>query len=166
MAAFPYVTVFEEHAKGHGFHLHVLLGCADQAAIARCWTEGSISLRHLPDSESVRKAATYVAKDFLGSSQRGRQRYRVGQGFAPEKVSGSAETEEDAFREVIKVMGGLEPDSGWSSGSARAGTPARTCRWELYDARDAQTAQPSGAALKLSRPSTLELQTGQGTAAA
>lgn len=127
--AFPYLLVLEHGSKGGRRHLHMALPrWIDHAKVQRVWGLGFVHVsgpnraarRAGTVTDGLRQVASYVSK-YLGKDwdreaapaapeaaapgRWGRQRYRVGEGFAPEGVRGSALTWEAAVLWCERVMG-------------------------------------------------------------
>jgi CheY-like chemotaxis protein len=113
--SFPYIVVAERHADGRRCHLHLLLPTCIAAEVEDCWRQGFIDVQRLVGKPAQRAAAMYLTKSFEDTAA-SVHRYRCGHGFQPVVVRAVAPTEEAAKQWAVRCMGGLVPDSEWSSG--------------------------------------------------
>jgi hypothetical protein len=141
---FPYVWVPEWHKSGHGLHLHFALGqYVKQGTIHDVWGRGFVSIKRItgqrhraPRVEGARIAARYlskyVAKTFESDDLGGRHRYEVGQGFQPQAVRFTGNSDDEVLDHAVEVMGGALPARAWSSSQNDdwQGPPARWFQWD------------------------------------
>jgi hypothetical protein len=138
----PYVWVPEWHPGGHGLHVHFAVGqYVRYRLIKEVWGRGIVHVRLIGDLpvgsgalEEARVAAGYLAKYVsknVGDERIPRlHRYEVAQGFQPERVPLSAESDRAVVERASELMGS-EPVRVWRSSEAEGwrGPPAYWCAW-------------------------------------
>jgi hypothetical protein len=140
--ALPYAWTSEWHPGGHGLHVHFAVGRYVRYRLIRdVWGRGIVHIKLIGDLpvgsgvlEEARRAggylAKYVSKGFDGEQLPGLHRYEVAQGFQPERVRLTGESEQAVIAQASEEMGG-PPAQVWRSSEARGwrAPPAYWCAW-------------------------------------
>ena len=127
---------------GNGLHVHFAVGrYVRQSLIRDVWARGITHIKLIGDLpvgsgalEEARKAGGYLAKyvsKSIGDERVPRlHRYEVAQGFQPEKVELSGESDQDVINQASTQMGG-EPSIVWHSAEREGwrAPPAYWCAW-------------------------------------
>jgi len=138
----PYAWAPEWHPGGHGLHVHFAVGrYVRQSLIRDVWSRGITHIKLIGDLpvgsgalEEARRAGAYLAKYVsknIGDERVPRlHRYEVAQGFQPEKVELSGESDQDVINQASTQMGG-EPSIVWRSAEREGwrAPPAYWCAW-------------------------------------
>lgn len=141
----PYLYVLELHPGGHGLHVHVLLPSTFIAheALSALWGHGfvqysdrEVALEQVKGQRARARMAArylvkYVGKDVGRERPPGEHRYEVAQGFAPEVVRRSVESDWAGYVLLCSANGGEVPVESWSS-AGREGWRGPPCRWWLW----------------------------------
>ena len=125
--AFPYVWVPEWHPRGHGLHVHFVVGrYVGQSLIRKAWGRGIVHIKLIGDLPvgsgtlaEARRAAGYLCK-YLGKGldderrRSGLHRYEVAQGSQPERILVYGRTDDEALHRAPEFMG-RDPETVWRS---------------------------------------------------
>jgi len=122
----PYFWVPEWHPGGHGLHVHFAVGrFVKRSLIERVWDRGRTHIKLIGDLpvgsgalEEARLAATYLAKYVAKNVTDERvprlHRYEVAQGFQPEAIYLTGDSEAEVLAQACEIMGG-QPSRSWNS---------------------------------------------------
>jgi hypothetical protein len=138
----PYARASEWHPGGHGLHVHFAVGrYVGQRLIQDVWGRGITHIKLIGDLpvgsgalEEARRAAAFLAKYVsanIADERRPRlHRYEVAQGFQPEKVPLSGDSDLAVIAQASERMGGA-PVRVWRSAEQESwrGAPAYWCAW-------------------------------------
>ena len=129
-----WVRVLEVGELNGRLHVHAGLSrFIPKPELARLWGHGFVDVRKLRTKrgggEDARAAARYLAKYATKAAQAaaGEHAYEVAQGHQPAAVKVRGWSLDQAWREVVGLMGGELPSYEWSSGDAEdwRGPPVR-----------------------------------------
>lgn len=124
--SFPYLWVPEWHPKGHGLHLHFVVGrYIQRSLIVEAWGRGFVHIKllgHVPIGQGSlgesRRAAGYLGKylrkGFESDREFNLRRFDAARGFAPKSELIFGRTVDDVVCEASARMGAL-PSYVWRS---------------------------------------------------
>lgn len=112
---FPYVFVIEGGNGGIRPHVHALMPMPIGEACVSTWPLGHSKQVKLGTNDEIREKAHYMSKEFGDRLIVGRQRYRVAQGFQPERQRRVFASLDEARAWTAEVMG-EDRSKEWSSG--------------------------------------------------
>jgi len=140
----PYLWVPEWHPGGHGLHVHFAVGrFVKRSLIERVWDRGRTHIKLIGDLPvgsgaleearlAARYLAKYVAKNVADDRVARLHRYEVAQGFRPEAIYLTGDSEAEVLGQACEIMGG-QPSRSWNSSQVE-GWKAPPSYWHAWSA--------------------------------